>query len=82
MARFPGAVDERLDLGPEQFPPVPLSLREFREGCFSPASTPENENPVRRSSLGIDQGTDRLNGPAGRPDLLKDGLDIPTTDAD
>ena len=29
-----------------------------------------------------DQGTDRWNGPARRPDLLKDGLDIPATDAD
>ena len=29
-----------------------------------------------------DQGTDRLNGPARRPDPLKDGLDIPATDAD
>jgi hypothetical protein len=29
-----------------------------------------------------DQGTDRLNGLASGPDLLKDGLDIPPTDAD
>ncbi len=29
-----------------------------------------------------DQGADHLNGPARRPDLLKDGLDIPATDAD
>ncbi len=29
-----------------------------------------------------DQGTDGLNGPARRPDRLKDGLDIHATDAD
>ena len=37
---------------------------------------------LRANASPLIQGTDHFNGPARRPDLLKDGLDIPATDAD